>query len=409
MIEYPNILDKIFDKLEKYNIKSIIVGGYIRDYLLNIESNDIDIEVYNISSFEKLQNILQEFGSVNSVGKSFGVCKLSLQNLSLDFTLPRTDSKVASGHTGFDVKIQKNLDFASAASRRDFSINAIGYDVANKKILDPYNGIDDLKKRALKMVDSKTFMEDPLRVLRGVQFCARFDLEMDKELFLLCLTMVEQNMLQELPKERIYAEIKKLLLKSKKPSLGFRLLKKLHTQDYFSHDPLAMKAIDHIAKLKLTNSKTNEVLMLASLCYNFSTSHIKDFLSNLTQDKELLQRVSTLVCNLNTITTLSSKHFSDYELFKLSCLVNIEQLCILSKAIYEVGDKVKRRAKELNILNFKMPAMLHGRDLIKSGIKPSIEFSTILNDAYEAQMHRKFTSYDEAIVWLKFYLNTKHQ
>jgi len=233
MIDYPNILDKIFDKLDKCNAKPIIIGGYIRDFLLHIDSNDIDIEVYNISTFEKLENILKEFGDVISVGKSFGVCKLSLKDISLDFTLPRIDSKIESGHSGFSVKIQKNLDFVTATSRRDFTINAIGYDVLNKRILDPFNGIDDLKSKTLKMVDADSFIEDPLRVLRAVQFCARFNLKMDKELFLLSKRMVETNMLLELPKERIHEENKKLLLKSPSPSLGFRVLKELNALKYF--------------------------------------------------------------------------------------------------------------------------------------------------------------------------------
>nr|MDA3908167.1 CCA tRNA nucleotidyltransferase [Sulfurimonas sp.] len=110
MIEYPNFLNKIFDKLEKNGARTIIIGGFIRDYLLKSESDDIDIEVYNISSFEKLENILKEFGTVNRVGKSFGVCKVNIENFVLDFTLPRIDSKIASGHSGFDIKIEKNLD-----------------------------------------------------------------------------------------------------------------------------------------------------------------------------------------------------------------------------------------------------------------------------------------------------------
>ncbi len=401
MIDYPNILDNIFDKLENNGARAVIIGGYIRDFLLNIESNDIDIEVYNISSFEKLENLLKEFGSVNSVGKSFGVCKLSLENFSLDFTLPRVDSKVASGHSGFEIKIQKNLDFIDATRRRDFSINAIGYDVFNKKILDPFNGINDLRDKALKMVDAETFVEDPLRVLRAVQFCSRFDLEMNEELFFLCKSMVEQNMLLELPKERIYGEIKKLLFKSKKPSLGFELLKKLGALKYFLQCSDSMKAIDNLAKLKITNKKTNEVLMLAALCYKFNSTQIENFIAKLSDNKELFKRVSILVKNLNVIIDLCSKTISDYDIYKLSTKVNIEELSILSNAVYGAGDVVRARAKELNILNKKMPTILRGKDLIASGMKPSKEFGKILDVAYEAQMHKKFSSHDEGIRWLR--------
>ena len=133
LFDYPKYLDKIFDKLNKNNIRSIIVGGYIRDKFLNLNSKDIDIELFGVSTYDELEKILQEFGEVNTVGKSFGVCKLSLKTLDLDFTLPRLDNKIGSGHCGFEIKVDKNLDFKTASSRRDFTMNAIGYDLIEKK------------------------------------------------------------------------------------------------------------------------------------------------------------------------------------------------------------------------------------------------------------------------------------
>ena len=133
MIDYPNELNIIFDKLNNYSIKPIIIGGYVRDFLLNKSSKDIDIELYGIASYEKLEKLLQEFGSVNSVGKSFGVCKLQFDDLDLDFSLPRIDSKINKGHKGFEIQTDETLDFITATSRRDFTINAIGYDVIEKK------------------------------------------------------------------------------------------------------------------------------------------------------------------------------------------------------------------------------------------------------------------------------------
>jgi tRNA nucleotidyltransferase (CCA-adding enzyme) len=412
MIEYPNFLNKIFDKLENNGARVIIIGGFVRDNLLNIESDDIDIEVYNISSFEKLENILKEFGSVNSVGKSFGVCKLKIENFVLDFTLPRVDSKIASGHSGFDIKIEKNLDFIDAARRRDFSMNAIGYDISNKTILDPFNGMADLKNKTLKMVDAETFIEDPLRVLRAVQFCSRFDLKMDRELFMLCKRMVEKNLLSELAKERIYEEIKKNLLKSKKPSLGFNILKKLGALKYFSHLEFieekdwsrSMDAIDKIAALKIANKRTNEVLMLASLCYVFTSLEIEEFISILSNDKALLNSILILQKNIKVIINICSKEISDYDIYKLASVVNIEELAILSQALYGDGEPVALRAKELNVLNEKLPAILLGRDLVASGMRPSVKFSKILDAAYVAQISGEFSSIVDAKEWLSNYL-----
>ncbi|MDX9743805.1 MAG: CCA tRNA nucleotidyltransferase [Arcobacteraceae bacterium] len=414
MIDYPNYLNKIFDKLEKDGALCIIVGGFIRDYFFNTTSKDIDIEVYNIISYDKLEEILREFGNVNSFGKSFGVCKLTLNDLEIDFTLPREDSKIASGHTGFGINLKSNLDYITAASRRDFTINAIGYDVHNKKILDPFHGIKDLKNKILKAVDSDKFSDDPLRILRAVQFCARFDLTMDEELFELCKKMIAANLLNELPKERVFEEIKKLLIKSDKPSVGFKLLNKLGALEYFSELGTlnednwiqVIETIDELAKHKTTNITTNTVLMLAGVCHTFNEILITNFISKLTNEKKLLQRVLSLV--INQITTIKSNP----ELFRLATKVNIEELIIFNKAIYKhsnnklyiICEEMEKQAKILNILNKKASPILKGKDILACGIKESKEFSTILKDAYEAQINGEFSSSVEGTKWLKKYL-----
>ncbi len=430
MIHYPNILNSLFNKLQKYGAQPIIVGGYIRDTLLGIASKDIDIEVYHVSSFKILEELLQEFGSVNSVGKSFGVCKLTLDEIELDFTLPRIDNKVASGHQGFIIEIQSNLDFSCAASRRDFTINAIGYDVITHKILDPFGGVEDLNNKILKAVNPKSFIEDPLRVLRAVQFCARYNLAIDKELFQLCKKMVEKNMLSELSKERIFQEIKKLLLKAFQPSIGFKLLKNIGGLKYFPELNnlneyswnITMITLDEMSKFKSSNNKTNIILMLAALCNSLQSQSIKKLINSLDNEKELLNKVLTLINNLPEINNILSNNIRDYLLYKLATKVNIEELLLLYQTIYFAKNKthfceaakiLSVKARELNILNHKIPPILRGKDILACGksmgltIKPSKEFSSILDIAYEAQMHGKFRSHEEAVIWFGEYLK-KH-
>ncbi|MDD5400512.1 MAG: CCA tRNA nucleotidyltransferase [Sulfurimonas sp.] len=409
MINYPSKLNIIFDKLKNYDIKPIIVGGFIRDSLLKIESKDIDIEVYGEISFKKLEDILKEFGNVNVVGKSFGVCKLKFEDYDLDFSFPRIDNKIKSGHRGFDVEIDSNLDFKTAASRRDFTINAIGYDVEEKKLLDPFCGADDLRNKILRAVNLKSFIEDPLRVLRAAQFCARFDLKIEDNLFFTCKDMISKNLLAELPKERIFEEIKKLLLKSQKPSYGFKLLKEFGTDIYTDN----ISVIDEIAKRLTTNNQTNLVLMLAGLCYNFELTQTENFILKLTDEKELLKRVINLVQANNEIDNIYKNSTDDYLLYKLAAKVNIDELLILnssiyfaknSQKVYRAGEEIYKRAKELNILKEKLPTLLMGRDILKLGLKASPKFSKILDEAYEAQMHGKFKNHNEAMLWLKEYL-----
>ena len=395
MIDYPNKLNLIFDKLIKKAKKIIIVGGYVRDSILHINSKDIDIEVYGINTFNELEKILKEFGEVNSVGKSFGVCKLNYKNLDLDFSLPRRDNKVSPGYTGFDIEIDSSLDFKTAALRRDFTINAIGFDVIKKEILDPFNGISDLKNKILRAVNNTSFIEDPLRILRAMQFCARFELKIDNNLLILCKDMIKEGMLNELPQERIYGEFKKLFLKSKKPSLGLNFLIQIDATKYF---PYFNHKIDSITKSLKYDDKTNMVLVFTLLCYSHDLKEVQDFIINFTNDTKLIDRVLKLLKNL----PITDKNIlDDYTIYKLAFDIKISELLVVSKIIFGDIYNLEIRSKELNVLTKGLKPLIQGRDLLELGMKPSKEFSKILNDIYDAQMKAKFTSYEGAIKYLK--------
>jgi len=232
-MQIPDILKKISRRLAEVNAQAIVVGGAVRDHFLNVPCKDYDIEVYGLTHLEELERLLSEFGSVNLVGKSFGVLKFVYKKEEYDFSFPRTEAKVGSGHRGFEVKVNGLLDFKTAAKRRDFTINAMGYDIESKAFLDPFNGRRDMKERVLRHIDDSSFVEDPLRVYRAVQFCARFGYTLAEETKVLCLQMVETGMLEELPKERVYAEWKKLLLKADKPSVGLELMQELNILKYY--------------------------------------------------------------------------------------------------------------------------------------------------------------------------------
>lgn len=405
MIKYPKKLQKIFDKLLKNSIRPIIVGGFVRDFLLHKSSKDIDIELYGINSYSKLEKLLEEFGSVNSVGKSFGICKLKFLDLELDFSFPRVDSKIALGHGGFEVTIDTSLDFKSASRRRDFTINAIGYDIEKKLFLDPYNGQNDLKMKILNAVDIHTFIEDPLRVLRAVQMSTRFEMPLSESLFLLCKDMVQNQALQELPKERILEEMKKLFFLSSKISKGFTLLQKFGAFHFFA--PLntlqekeiktIYKALDKFAKEEKENNKTNLTIMFALVCYYFSSSQIGTFLTHFTNDKKLIKNVTLLVEHKNS---LNCSNVSDYNLYLLATKLRLREYFLFLSMFVEQR-KLYKQAEKLQILDTQMPNLLEGKDLVTLGLRPSKLFTEILNISYEAQMRGEFTTKKSALNYLK--------
>ncbi len=198
--------------------RALVVGGYVRDALLGHPSKDVDLEVFGLPA-EDLKATLSAFGPVNTVGESFTVFKVH----GIDVSLPRRESKTGRGHRGFAVHGDPFLPFDEAARRRDFTINAIGWDPLTDEYFDPHGGRGDLERRVLRMVDGRTFGDDSLRVLRALQFAARFDCTVEGGTAAVC----RATALDDLPPERIWGEVEKLLLRAPRPSIGLRVARDL--------------------------------------------------------------------------------------------------------------------------------------------------------------------------------------
>ncbi len=213
------IIIKLAESIKANGGRALLVGGCVRDRLLGIEPHDFDIEVYNIEP-TKLRSIAESFGPVIDVGQAFGILKLSV-GLDIDLSIPRRDSKVSLGHKGFDVNVDPTMTFIDAARRRDFAINAIMFDPLTDEFIDPFDGRSDLEKKILRVVDTEAFGDDPLRVMRAMQFVARFDLTVDE----LSMKVMKKCVpsLVELSEERLCDEWRKLLTLAMKPSIGLQL------------------------------------------------------------------------------------------------------------------------------------------------------------------------------------------
>jgi len=450
-------LERLLTHLKRHGIKAIIVGGYVRDALLARPTTDIDIELYGVPSIDLLEKILGEFGKVNLVGKSFGVLKLTYGGFNLDFSPPRIESKHGFGHKGFAIQWRNDLDFATAARRRDFTINAIGYDPLSHTFLDPYGGINDLETKRLCYVDKTTFGDDPLRVLRAVQFAARYELSCDETLLHLCREMIEHGALNELPKERIFEELRKLLLLSPKPSLGFALLKEMGglsffkelqeleatPQDSFSHPEgnvwiHTLMALDTMATQKTGEPKRDLILLFALLLHDVgkpSTTIICDgvlnapkhaeagveiartFLERITNEKELVERILPLVRYHGAVRKFFKSNACDSAIRHLSTHVNLDDLIRVAQADFygrdfkgerpkrfEAGEWLRQQAHALGVLHAPPPPLLLGRDLIVLGLSPSREFKKLLDDAYTAQLEGVFQNHEEGMGWISSYL-----
>ena len=441
-INIPKILENILKNLQELGATPILVGGCVRDYFLNKEIKDFDIEIFDFDSLELLEISLKKFGNVKLVGKSFGVLTLKVEGYDFDFALPRIEKKVGNSHTDFEVITNSNLSFKEAAIRRDFTINAIGYDYFKDEFIDPFNGIDDLKNRIIRHINDKTFIEDSLRVYRAIQFAARFEFDIDEKTKDLCKKIVLSDELSYLPKERVYEEFKKLFLKSSKPSVGFELLRELGVLKYFpelqalincEQEPEyhpegdvwihTLMCLDELAKIlekeKIEDEYKKLYLFYAVLCHDFGkpfctkeingkiTSYKHEslgieptisFLEKLSNEKKFIEIVCSLVKNHLIPFQLYLSHSSEKAVKRLSLKVNIEDLCLVCLAdclgrdiedkckCYDAINWLNEKAKELEIHNEPIKQLVLGRDLIALGYKPSKEFKEILEFAFDLQI-----------------------
>jgi tRNA nucleotidyltransferase (CCA-adding enzyme) len=286
---YKSVVD-LSQEIKEAGGNAYLVGGCVRDMIVGKISKDFDIEIHGLEA-ERIEEIAKNIGKVSEVGKAFGILKITLNNgLDLDISLPRRESKISSGHKGFEINTDPHMGIEDACRRRDFTINSIIADPLTGEIKDPFNGVEDIKNRVLKITDIETFKDDPLRVLRALQFVGRFGLEIDSETEEVLKQMAPQ--LKELPKERLGEEWKKLLLKSEKPSLGLStgmtlgILKEIHPE----FPPLAetpqdkewhsegdawihtLMVVDEAAKIIKREGDMDEdkslTIMLASLCHD---------------------------------------------------------------------------------------------------------------------------------------------
>ncbi|TLS73116.1 CCA tRNA nucleotidyltransferase [Aliarcobacter thereius] len=400
-IEIPKVLENIFNDLNNIKAKPIIVGGSVRDSFLNKKIKDYDIEVFNISSIENLIKILSKYQEPKLVGKSFGVLKLNFDDLEFDFSLPRIESKIGQYHRDFDVVLDSKLTYEEASKRRDFTINSIGYDYFKNQFLDPHNGIDDLKNRKIKHIDDKTFVEDSLRVFRAVQFASRFNFKIDEDTKKLCKDIVKNKELEYLSKERVFEELKKLFLKSKKPSVGLKLLDELEIFNISFKK--SYKSIDRLMKI-LENKDIKEekrvlAIVFALLLKKKNKAKKDSFISKVIEDKNLIKHINLLIEN-------DIKDDIKY-LKRLSLKVNIEELIFIDFAKNKNKRSLKNILKKLkknNILNKPLQRLVLGKDLIDAGFSAGLEFKELLEKALNLQINNKLSK-SEIIEKLKSYDN----
>ena len=429
--------------------RALLVGGCVRDGLLGQEPKDFDIECFGISAPD-LQRVLSERFELDLVGISFGVIKL--KHLEIDVAMPRRETKLGLGHRAFEMEYDPTLTVEEASARRDFTVNAIYRDPLTDEILDPWGGRDDLERRVLRHV-SAHFVEDPLRVLRGMQFVARFELTPAPETVEICRGMTPEG----LAPERLFGEWAKLLTQGVKISRGLAFLRDVgwvkyypelerligcrqdpewHPEgDVWNHTLCCLDAFAEDRERRTGNWEEDLVVGLAVLCHDFgkprctaydpvkkrirSLGHDEEgvgptlsFLKRLTNEERILREVPPLVrLHMRPFAMWRDKS-SDGAIRRLAAkVVRIDRL-IRVAAADDAGRPpfpsepeplrwLAEQAERLRVADSAPKPLVQGRDLIALGMKPGVEFGRILKSAYEAQLDGAFADHAGGMSFLR--------
>jgi len=439
---YPVVIP-VVQSIDQKGGRIFLVGGAVRDLLLGKKIKDLDIEVHGLS-LDEFEKLLKTFGPISSVGKSFGV--LRLHGLDVDWSLPRTD---LAGRKPI-VSIDPTMQIEQAFRRRDLTMNAMGIDLVSYILVDPFDGLSDLNSGLLRTPDTALFVQDPLRFFRVMQFVGRFEMRADEQLNEICAAMD----ISQVSSERIETEFKKLLLKSRRPSLGIKWLRKVkrlqeifpdldavidvpqdvawHPEgEVFEH---TMQSIDAAAALDYENDAQKLIVMCAVLCHDLgkvtttekiggiwkSLGHAqegvpltKNLLRRITKSPDFIDAVSKLVRHhmapvqlVNAKATLSAYKRLAKKLAPHATLSMLAKVALADKRgrnprkgkplikTFSVIDKFLDYAQKANVLREPEQPVLQGRDLLDV-MEPGPKMGELLKKAYERQIQEGIIDKEE--------------
>lgn len=431
------MLKKNKDEIVAHNLAALVqqaggiayyVGGYVRDKILGTVSKDIDIEIHELND-DKLYEILKELGEPINIGNSFGI--YTLRHHNIDISLPRKEDNNGRGKKDIAQYVDPFIGTKKAAMRRDLTINALMENILTGEIVDHFNGVGDIKNGIIRHVDTTTFSEDPLRVLRVAQFSARFNFSIAEE----TIQVSKRLNLNNIPKERIFIELEKALLKARHPSLFFETLRDMEQLDeYFpevknligvKQDPVhhpegdvwnhTMLVLDAAAEVRET-AQYPMGLMMAALCHDFGkvlTTEIiegkihsyghesagidiaQTFIERISNTAKLKEYVLNLIkLHMKPIQMATQKASSKSMCKMFDEAISYNDLILLSKIDccsrpktenYEDIEKYLNDNLLIYLNRISLP-QVSGKDLVNAGFAPDKDFHEALLFSHKLQL-----------------------
>lgn len=363
--------------------RGLLVGGFVRDQALGIESKDIDIEIHGPVDPDALVAWLSQHGKVDAVGVSFGVIKF---NQDVDISFPRRDSKTGDGHQGFTVTVDQTMTIEEALSRRDFTINSMALDPLTGELIDPFGGLEDLHKGIIRATSEKAFAEDPLRVLRAVQFASRFGFKIATRTSRLAVEIFDD--FETLSVERVWAEWEKILTKGQSMRAVTEALVQTGWISHFPEWGVRAGVTDRVLRtVRPTDPKRRAALILGAHFSDVSSESLETFLKRIDAPGWLRKDSRALA----SVPAPSGDPAVDARVISRKIWPVMFSDWIACHRLW--GEPIDQHDPFLSPL-------LTGSDLQALGWKPGPIFGEVLGEAIQAQDIEGWTTKEEALEWL---------
>lgn len=423
-IEFSPSVNSLVRTLRKHGLRPLLVGGAVRDAVMNnssgqvINSKDLDFEIYadsNENIENRIVNAASEIQHVDEVGKSFGVFKTTLDDgTEIDLSMPRKEVKTGTGHTGFSVEPDVTMSIPDAAARRDFTLNAMSYDNENKVLIDPYNGLEDLKNKRLRHT-SEAFAEDPLRVLRSFQFASRFDMEVAPETVKLSEQLLSEY--DTISTERIQVEWDKWATRGKTPSAG---LKVLHDTQWNKSLPglrentgdKMFTSVDRMgSQCDADKTLPRNVMLPATVMANIvheddqvQQQQRDEFARTTIMGKKNQRAAVDLANSVDNNTVGEIQSVEDARVASLQHKTSLRQKIAMYEAFHgeEAAEIARAKSVESGVFDEPEKDIIGGQDVLTVvDRKPGPWVAESLGELRLAQARGEFRTYDEGIAFLK--------
>jgi tRNA nucleotidyltransferase (CCA-adding enzyme) len=426
--------------------RALVVGGAARDRFTGAPIDDLDVECFEVP-VDTLEDLLSDHFDVDCVGRSFGILKI--RGFQIDVSIPRRESQsVVPGvrsHRAFTIEGDPTMTPLEAARRRDFTINTISIDPLTDEVIDPFGGLADLRAGILRHT-SEQFAEDPLRVLRGAQFIARFGLVAAPETMALCASLDPSD----LSSERIFGELEKLLLRGVRPGAGIAFLHEVGWLERVLPELAALSGVpqerdwhpegcclthtqhclDAFAQDRVGDRDEDLVVGLAVMCHDLGKATHTEFKDGRWKahgheqagedpTRAMLVRVTDQTALIDQVVPLVTNHLKPVEFFRSQVgmpairrlaqrVGRIDRLVRVSLAdqrgrppievpIFEAGDWLIARAAEVRVVDCRPQGLVMGRHVLELGVAPGPVVGRILAECFEAQLDGVFDDLDGGI------------